>query len=175
MKIYINNLIFKLTGYRIYKVDMSEYSYRQNLYSEIKEVNGKKLDIGSAFGSWSKNNFDNVTTFDKQGNADVVGDAHNMPFKNSEFDTVFCFEVLEHTKNPKLVVSEIKRILNDGGIAYISTPFIYELHGEEYGDFWRFTRQGLIELFKDFHIEIKHFGKNELKPHHYLVKARKML
>ena len=179
-KLYINNLLFKLTGYRFYRVDMTEYDYGKNgdrpeLYSHMpKELSGKILDIGSAYGSWAKENFKDVTTIDQSGAADIRGDILAMPFKNEEFDTIFCFEVLEHVKNPFKAISEISRVIKKGGHAFISTPFSAELHGEQYGDYWRFTRQGLAELCKDFsHIEVIHFGKNELKPHHYLVKVVK--
>ncbi|HEU5115000.1 MAG TPA: class I SAM-dependent methyltransferase [Candidatus Paceibacterota bacterium] len=180
MKLFLNNLLFKLTGYRFYKVDMSEYAYgkdggRSELYAHIpKELPGKKLDIGSAFGSWAKENFTDVTTLDVAGSADVRGDVTALPFKDEEFDVVFCFEVLEHVANPVKAVLEIHRVLKPGGKAFASTPFIYELHGEEYGDYWRFTRQGLKHIFRHFSsAEITHFGRNELKPHHYLVKAVK--
>lgn len=161
-------------------VDPSEYLYGKNgdrpeLYGIIPEsIPGKKLDIGSAYGSWVKKNYPNTITIDQRGGADVIGDIHSMPFRDMEFSAVFCFEVLEHTKNPKKAVSEIKRILTREGVAYVSTPFFYEIHGEEYGDYWRFTKQGLQELFKNFSkTEIIPFGKNRLKPHHYLVKAKK--
>ena len=180
MKLFINNLLWKLTGYRFYKVDMSEYSYgkggdRPELYSHIpKNLSGKKLDIGSAYGSWAKKNLTNVTTIDQQGDADVRGDICQMPFKDGEFDAIFCFEVLEHVKDPIKAISEMKRVLKPGGRLFASTPFIAEIHGEEYGDYWRFTRQGLKQIFEKFSsTEVVHFGRNELKPHHYLVKAIK--
>ncbi|HVT75252.1 MAG TPA: class I SAM-dependent methyltransferase [Candidatus Paceibacterota bacterium] len=180
MKLFINNIIFKLTGHRLYKVDMTEYTYGKNgdrpeLYAHIpKDLSGKILDIGSAYGSWAKDNFRDVTTMDQMGKADVRGDILATPFKDGEFDAIFCFEVLEHVKDPFRAAAEIHRVLAPEGRAFISTPFSAELHGEEYGDYWRFTRQGLGELFKGFSsAEIIHFGRNELKPHHYLVKAVK--
>ena len=175
MKIFINNMLDRLFGHRLYKVDESEYTYRDDLYERVpRELPGKKLDIGSAYGSWAKSNYKDVTTFDQQGDADVRGDVTAMPFKENEFDVIFCFEVLEHVRNPVKAVMEIRRTLKPGGQAFVSTPFFAELHGEEYGDFWRFTRQGLRHVFRDFSkIEVISFGRNELKPHHYLVKAIK--
>jgi len=45
-----------------------------------------------------------------------------LPFKNNAFDIVICDQVLEHTTNLSKTVSEIKRVLKQGGIAYIDVP-----------------------------------------------------
>lgn len=50
----------------------------------------------------------------------VVADAHRIPFKNKVFDIVVCTETLEHVLDPKLVLSEIKRVLKKDGQAIIS-------------------------------------------------------
>ncbi len=114
-----------------------------------------------------------MTTFDKSGDVDVTGDILALPFKDAEFDCVFCFETLEHVSNPPKALSEIRRVLKPGSILIASTPFIHELHGEDYGDYWRFTRQGWKHMIRDFKdVEVIHFGK-ELRPHHYLAKGIK--
>ena len=66
-----------------------------------------------------------------------------------------CFSVLEHTKYPVKIVENIFRILKKGGKVLVSVPFIMSLHDTP-NDYWRFTRYGLLELFKGFElIEIK--------------------
>jgi SAM-dependent methyltransferase len=53
----------------------------------------------------------------------VKGDVEKrFPFKDSEFDVVYCCEVLEHLDKPEVTIREIKRILKDGGEAIISVP-----------------------------------------------------
>ncbi len=47
------------------------------------------------------------------------GDIHKIPFKVNTFDVVICCEVLEHVKDPKKALKEIKRVLKPGGIAVI--------------------------------------------------------
>jgi ubiquinone/menaquinone biosynthesis C-methylase UbiE len=44
------------------------------------------------------------------GRSLVLGDAHNLPFKDSSFDLVLCSEVLEHTLNPKAALEELIRV-----------------------------------------------------------------
>lgn len=182
IKLFLNNLI-GITGYKLSKLDRGEYTYRKDLYNRVVEkyqdlIKANILDVGSAPDSWAKRTFSqdcDVVTFDKTGNVDVQGDVLAMPFPDNTFDCVICFETIEHVEDPFRAVSEIRRILKPGGILIGSTPFMHELHGETYGDYWRITRQGWKHLLRDFkEVEVSWFGK-ELKPHHYLFKGIKEL
>ena len=48
----------------------------------------------------------------------VVADAHKLPFDNESFDFITSYEVLEHVKDPDLVLSEINRVLKSSGKCY---------------------------------------------------------
>ena len=91
---------------------------------------------------------------------DVICDAHQLLFKNGEFDGVICIAVLEHVKDPFKVVSEMRRVLKEGGKAIIYVPFVHPYHGAaSCGDYWRFTNEGIRQLFKDFtSVEIEQDG-----------------
>lgn len=52
----------------------------------------------------------------------IRGDATNIPLKDSTIDGVLCTEVLEHVKDYKKVIQEIKRVLKTSGKALITTP-----------------------------------------------------
>jgi 2-polyprenyl-3-methyl-5-hydroxy-6-metoxy-1,4-benzoquinol methylase len=41
---------------------------------------------------------------------------------NNSFDTIICFQVIEHIKNDHLLLKEIKRVLKPGGSLYLTTP-----------------------------------------------------
>jgi len=43
-------------------------------------------------------------------------------FKNNTFDVVTCLDVLEHMRDVKVVLTEIKRILKDNGHLIVSSP-----------------------------------------------------
>jgi len=49
-------------------------------------------------------------------------DASHLPFRFGSFDTVTCFDVLEHLYDPRKAIADIARILADGGILAIMTP-----------------------------------------------------
>ena len=48
------------------------------------------------------------------------GTGENLPFQNNSFDVVFCCDVLEHVRDLPKVISEISRVLKNGGL------FIYD-------------------------------------------------
>lgn len=67
------------------------------------------------------------------------------------FDFIVCTEVLEHTRQPFDAVNSIYSMLKPGGLAFVTTPFNFRIHGP-LPDCWRFTEHGLRELFLQFEI-----------------------
>jgi len=86
--------------------------------------------------------------------ATFIADLCDLPADMPEgaFDIVVCTEVLEHTLDPFAAVGGIRRLLKPGGLAAISTPFNFRIHGP-LPDCWRFSEYGLRALFKNFTIE----------------------
>jgi SAM-dependent methyltransferase len=83
---------------------------------------------------------------------DIVGDIHELPLADGSVDAIICIAVLEHVRNPFQAVAEMKRVLKPGGRAFVYVPFLFYFHSEVgyYSDYWRFTKEGVEELFKDF-------------------------
>ncbi|MDI6631230.1 MAG: class I SAM-dependent methyltransferase, partial [Thermoanaerobacteraceae bacterium] len=76
-------------------------------------------------------------------NPDLIGDAHQLPFKDSVFQAVISKDSLEHFAEPWKVVREVHRVLKDGGYFVIWVPFMHPFHGD---DFYRYTPLGLQHL-----------------------------
>ncbi len=110
------------------------------------------LDIGSGGSSYHRF-FPNRLSIDidPARKPDIVADAHNLPFKDGEFELVLCTEVLEHVKDPRKVIGEIGRVLKTGGQVILTTRFVYPLHDTPH-DYWRFTKYGLRELFAGWEV-----------------------
>jgi SAM-dependent methyltransferase len=115
---------------------------------------------------------------DKKSNATYIADLcenNEAVIPSNHFDYVICTEVLEHTLQPFAAVNEIERVLKVGGLAFVTTPFNFRIHGP-LPDCWRFTEHGLKELFKNFEI-ISLDGLEDmdrfLMPTHYTLVARK--
>ncbi len=61
---------------------------------------------------------------------DVRADAARMPIESNRFKWVLCSEVLEHVDEPLRVVAEVFRVLQPGGNAIITVPFLFRLHAD---------------------------------------------
>ncbi|HOW03146.1 MAG TPA: class I SAM-dependent methyltransferase [Caldisericia bacterium] len=64
----------------------------------------------------------------------LVCNAENLPFKDSEFDSIILFDTFEHLKNPIKVLNEAKRVLKVGGYILISFPPYYHPYGAHVND-----------------------------------------
>jgi SAM-dependent methyltransferase len=62
---------------------------------------------------------------------------------------VVCTGTLEHVRDPRQAVSELRRILKPGGLAHIDVPFMQGFHADP-DDYWRFTLHGRRPLCSDF-------------------------
>lgn len=71
----------------------------------------------------------------------LLADTHKLPFKNESFDSCICNAVLEHIREPEIALNECNRVLKQGGVLWVSVPFLQHIHAEY--DFRRFTGQGL--------------------------------
>lgn len=90
---------------------------------------------------------------------------------DGEAGSVLCISVLEHVLDPRAAIREMCRVLRPGGLAIVSVPFFVAYHGKSgrdvnpvyaggsdwqtdsshggYGDFWRFTHEGLALMFAE--------------------------
>ncbi len=50
------------------------------------------------------------------------GNAENLAEKNETFDIIVSFETIEHLKNPEKYLKELKRVIKNNGLIFISTP-----------------------------------------------------
>ena len=87
-------------------------------------------------------------------NPDIIGDIHNLPFADNSQDAIICIAVLEHVENPAKACREMHRVLKLGGYCFVYLPFLYYYHAEKgyYRDYWRFTKDSIDFLFKDFSV-----------------------
>ena len=81
-------------------------------------------------------------------NVDVVGDAHRLSsyFEREQFKAIFSVSVFEHLAMPWLVVLEMNKILELGGLVFIQTHQTWPVH-EEPWDFWRYSKHSWKCLF----------------------------
>jgi len=78
---------------------------------------------------------------------DVRGDLERLPLRDAAIDRILCMVVLEHTRDPRRVLSEFARVLKHGGRLFMVVPFLWEEHQAPH-DYFRFTRYGLRHLLE---------------------------
>ncbi len=86
---------------------------------------------------------------------DVVGDVcDRLPFEDGAFDTVLCFNLLEHLEFPERGLKEMRRVLKRGGRFLGSVPFLVNVHADPH-DWRRYTATALEKMFKEAGLETK--------------------
>lgn len=103
-----------------------------------------------------------VTKLGYSSMVDVIGDfcSPNPPLPGSSVDTVLCSSILEHCKDPFLMVRNLGEIVRPGGVIFFMTPYAY-IDGHMEADYWRFGRDGYLLLAEQAGlnvIETGHYG-----------------
>jgi len=80
---------------------------------------------------------------------DRVLDLHKIDLPDATAGTVLCLDTLEHVEYCHQAVSEMHRILREGGICVLSSVMLFPIH-EHPHDFWRFTPDGFRSLLRPF-------------------------
>ncbi len=71
----------------------------------------------------------------------ILGSATFMPVEDDEFDAAWTIWVLEHVPNPEAALAEIRRVVKDGGLVYLSPAW----------DCTKFAAEGYpVRPFSDF-------------------------
>ena len=161
---------FKLVDF-LYKIFPKEiinnhaYSINKFIIKAARECNKKNkkvIDVGAGElpykECFNKCRYLSQDIINYNGAIDYVCDAKKIPVKNESFDYVICTQVLEHIKEPHLVIKEMYRILKKGGKVFLTTHGNFEEHGIPY-DFFRYTRYGLKYLAIS-----NHFRSTKIKP-----------
>lgn len=121
--------------FKEYDTPLRWLSYKVQGQLAIKYAEGKVLEIG--IGNKTVSNYLDAyglkiitCDFDKSLKPDVVCDIRELPFKSGTFDTILCFEILEHLPFERLgdVFQQLKDISSYSII--ISVPHFFGFFGE---------------------------------------------
>jgi len=73
-------------------------------------------------------------------------DGIHLPFINDEIELIYSHQVLEHVREPKELLAEVKRCLKPGGYFIGSTSHLEPYHSYSYRNY---TPYGFVELIKE--------------------------
>lgn len=109
---------------------------------------------------------------DASVNPDIVADAWNIPLPDSSFDGIILNQSLEHIAETTATINEVKRLLKTNGLVIVTVPHAMRNHSSPLNsekapvhnfnthdhrtwrvDYFRFTKFGLMYIFRDFQTE----------------------
>lgn len=139
-------------------VDLQLGTIVKELRPALAQVTGSVLDVGAGQSPWrdwlpAATSYQGIDVryagefgMDSNRSDIVYYDGRVMPFDDATFDCVLCIEVLEHSGDPQLLVSEIARVVRPEGTVLLTVPWSARLHHLPH-DYHRFTRMRLQDLF----------------------------
>jgi len=79
----------------------------------------------------------------------VLCDVQYLPFKTNSFSDVYCSHVIEHIKNPYLLLKELRRICKNKGEIIIRCPHRFSFAAKFSGHINFFNRKWFQDNIKD--------------------------
>ncbi len=145
-------------SYLVYRYLWENLSWAiSDVRARVAELSPIVLDVGCGeapykdlFGDarYIGMNYDSLSA-----SPDICGDALSLPVRENSVDIVLASQVIEHVRNPFVMLSEIFRVLQPGGYLVLSAPFYWPIH-EAPHDYFRFTHYGLSEVITEAGLEI---------------------
>ena len=186
------NLFHKDANIQKRIVDFNNFTYGNLLVliSQYVSSNSKILDLGCGVGTidfYLSNKCNYITCVDYSDkaikiakvNAELLGVSKNLFFLQKKFpeqiipgkyDIVLCIEFLEHIRDDKLALANIKNLLRKNGVVIFSVPSInsplYKLrlakqHDERVGHLRRYSVETLKTLIKMSNLKIIKIERKE--------------
>ena len=123
------------------------YANKYIQYIENNAASNRIINVGSG----GYNQIPGAINIDpyRRGVNTIKAFGETLPFRDNTFDIAICSAVLEHVKEPQLIIHEMYRILKPGGKVYITVPFLQPYHAAP-EDYQRWTLNGLKDLMKEF-------------------------
>ena len=59
----------------------------------------------------------------------LVQPGQPLPFADNTFDTIICFNSLEHIYDSTAVLAEMHRVSKPGGVIHVTVPVMFRIHG----------------------------------------------
>lgn len=118
---------------------------RKSIFEALKNklpfFTGNLLDIGcgkmpykeyilknSVVNKYEGIDIEDALVYDNNIKPDFYWDGKTLPLANKTYDVIIATEVLEHVPDIKHFLNEVNRVLKKGGVFFLTTPFLWNLH-----------------------------------------------
>jgi hypothetical protein len=131
--------------------------FRDKILEEI-EPNDHVVDVGMAMRDKHKeiksSLLQTLDVNDFGDYPDIICDiCSDISGLEKKYDKIICLAILEHVYNPFKAIENLRSMLKDNGMIYGFVPYLYKYHAPmdlKYQDYFRFSKDTLAYLFKDF-------------------------
>jgi ubiquinone/menaquinone biosynthesis C-methylase UbiE len=133
---------------------------------------GKVLDVGCGIGYLSRLfndyigidiNKEAIYIAKKNTSGDyLIASATDLPFRNHAFDTCISYDFIEHTKNIKQVLAEMKRIANKTIISCVDFSSYYRFFAYDETHQWLPKPNELLLILRKFFTHVQLFRTSGL-------------
>ena len=100
---------------------------------------------------------------DPQPGADILGDAHDLPFKDRSFDLVLSRHSLEHVLCPYLALREMARVSRRWLV--VAVPGDNPRCEDSPGHLWMLSERGWRLLFRHLQLPVVRFAERDITAH----------
>jgi len=133
-------------------LDTCSLPHRQFLDKFVKPKPGRTLIVGSKLypgRSDRRSEYADAVGVDMLAGdgVDVVANLEDddAAVALGQFAHIECWSVLEHSRRPWLLATNLERLLEPGGTIHVTVPFAWRPHGYP-DDFWRFSASCLRDV-----------------------------
>jgi len=82
-----------------------------------------------------------------------------LDFEDKTFDLIWCRHTLEHSVMPMIALMEFKRVLRDGGFAYVEVPQDEATHVDNENHYSMFSDRSWQSLFRKVGLKLLYRGQ----------------
>lgn len=135
----------------------SRYVIRKEIKKKLEETNKKLnvLDVGSGDGMYknlfSQHNYKSQDNFQDKNfsfkDVDFTCSLEDLIEKKLRFNFILCTQVIEHVFDYEDFIKKITLLLEDDGVLFLTTNFMYLEHDSP-NDYFRFSKNALKNLIE---------------------------
>ena len=151
----LKNKLKKRLGVLYYKlgVDLVAPTYPFNFLKQITRYLDPSQQIIIDIGCGNRRLHEDIIGLDfiDYDAVDIVCDLEALPLKRASIDAFVSRSVIEHLKDPKKTVENLKKCTRSAGWSLHLVPFLFPFHASPH-DYQRYTKNGVRTLFDGFRV-----------------------